>query len=412
MSDSLRPTVSLLSMLVHRASDVASDGDSGAQRQRLRAAPLKALRLGYVPWCVALQFAGGALLHTAAAVWVETTVVECDSLLGYRLAVEPRPRRHVDAAEWVAQPRTHLLRVANRSGDPGDPVYWQMLGAAVSPDCTTIATVSLDDTLRFWNADTGLLLSKFDVSGMDAMHSDNVNCVAFSPTGALFATRGTDAALRVCETRSGRLLAQFDSVRETSVTRVAFSPTGASVASTSSANPARIYDWAAGAERTLGDSDTWANDVAWLTGGRALVTGSHEGIVRLWDAATQRELLRCDLDSPVFSIDVSHDGRHLAAGCQNGTIRVLDAATFEVRHVLLEHSGAVCGVAFSPCSRLLLSGGDDRIVHIHDVATGALVREHAAAGHMMPIQSVLWFNNSSAFVTSSEDTVCVWKLVA
>lgn len=408
MSTTLRPAVSLLSMLVRRAND-----DNAAQQQRQRAALLKALRLGYVPWCVALQFAGGALLHTAAAVWVETAVVECDSLLGYRLAAEPRPRRRVDAAEWVAVPRTHLLRVANRSGDPGDPVYWQMLGAAVSPDCTTIATVSLDDTLRFWNADTGLLLSKFDVGGTEAtIYSDNVNCVAISPTGALFATRGTDAALRVCETTSGRRMAQFDSVRDTSVTRVAFSPTGASVASASSANPARIYDWATGAERTLGDSNTWANDVAWLAGGSALATGSHEGIVRLWDADTQRELLRRDLDSPIFSLAVAPDSRHLAAGCQDSKIRVLDAATFEVRHVLQEHSSAVCAVAFSPCSRLLLSGGDDRVVRIHDVATGALVRVHAAADHMMPIQSVMWFNNSSAFATVSEDTVCVWKLAA
>ena len=93
---SLRPTVSLLSMLVHRASD-AANGNS-RRRQRVDVVLLKLLRLGFVPWCLALQFAGGVLLHTAATIWVETAVVECDSLLGYRLAVEPRPRRHVDAA--------------------------------------------------------------------------------------------------------------------------------------------------------------------------------------------------------------------------------------------------------------------------------------------------------------------------
>ena len=64
---SLRPVVALLSMLVRRASDAASGSDGNSARQQLHAALPKVLRLGYVPWILALQFAGGALFHTAAA---------------------------------------------------------------------------------------------------------------------------------------------------------------------------------------------------------------------------------------------------------------------------------------------------------------------------------------------------------
>src|SRR5262249_15374532 len=62
---------------------------------------------------------------------------------------------------------------------------------AFSPDGTTLATISLDNTARLWNARTGRPIAT--LTG----HTGTVTAVAFSPDGTTLATASDDRTARL-----------------------------------------------------------------------------------------------------------------------------------------------------------------------------------------------------------------------
>lgn len=65
-----------------------------------------------------------------------------------------------------------------------------------SPDCRYVAAGSLDKVVRLWDAETGVLLQRFDG------HSDSVYSVSFSPDGKLLASGSLDKTLKLWDLSS------------------------------------------------------------------------------------------------------------------------------------------------------------------------------------------------------------------
>src|SRR5258706_6248357 len=62
---------------------------------------------------------------------------------------------------------------------------------AFSPDCGFIATVDIDNIVRFWNTETGEEIRRFEG------HSDNINSVTFSSDGKNLVTGSDDKTIRL-----------------------------------------------------------------------------------------------------------------------------------------------------------------------------------------------------------------------
>ena len=236
----------------------------------------------------------------------------------------------------------------------------------VSPDGTTLASGSWDDTVHLWDVTTGTLENTLKGG------------IIFSPDGTTFVGVNENDTLQV----GGMAFLQ----EHTGVVKsVAFSPAGATLASGYKNGDILLWDVASGTlKNTLKGHTDEVNIVVFSPDGATLasVSASSSGIdtvVGLWDVATGT--LKNTLEghtSTVWSIVFSPDGMTLASGSWDGTVRLWDVATGTLKNIL-EHTRGVRHAVFSPDGLTLASGSDDGGVHLWDVATGTL--KNTLKGH-------------------------------
>src|SRR5579859_6504101 len=68
-----------------------------------------------------------------------------------------------------------------------------------SPDGSHLASSSYDNTVRIWEAESGLLIHTLD------RHNDTVFCVAWAPNGRLLASGSRDNTVCIWEAKTGML---------------------------------------------------------------------------------------------------------------------------------------------------------------------------------------------------------------
>ncbi len=253
----------------------------------------------------------------------------------------------------------------------------EVTGVAWSPDGNTIASISKDKTIRFWDAQTGCKLACLsNTQG----HADGVLSLAFSPDGKILVTgsnletkrwwvphylsnrplrvaRGQyDLAIR--KKNRGKLAEaiailknikdnpfigkeatpllekiekELTQIRQDSaqryrdanqnigyagwLTHLALSPDGKKLA-TSKKNKACIWSVDVSwpsLEKVIEGHTENVNDVAWSPDGKTLVTGSDDKTVRLWDPATGSEVRKLDHQEAVRCVAWSPDGKTLVS---------------------------------------------------------------------------------------------------
>ncbi|MDX1614560.1 MAG: hypothetical protein R3300_09635, partial [Candidatus Promineifilaceae bacterium] len=112
--------------------------------------------------------------------------------------------------------------------------------------------------------------------------------------------------------------------------------------------------------------------LAYNADGTRLLTGSRDGTARVWDTESGEELLQL----PGHAVDIttaaySADGTFMVTADRDASLaKVWDATTGELRHTLSGHLNnpnvaypgepvAVLGVAISPDSTIIATGGED-----------------------------------------------------
>jgi len=124
--------------------------------------------------------------------------------------------------------------------------------------------------------------------GGDAMevqrrHEGPVNTVAFHPSGRMYASAGSDAAIRICDLATSP--AEQDLIgHEGAVRSVAFSPDGSLLASAGDDGVVRLWDPRTGKNvYTLEEHGMPVRCVAFSLDSGRLAAAGNDRIVRVWD---------------------------------------------------------------------------------------------------------------------------------
>lgn len=156
--------------------------------------------------------------------------------------------------------------------------------------------------------------------------------------------------------------------------------------------------------------------------GKFLATGSNR-IASIYNVQTGERMgsyvdlegVAQDTDQYVRSVAFSPDGKLLVTGSEDQIVRVWDVAEQKLRCRLTGHSQDIYSVEFMPNGTQVVSGSGDRTVCIWDVATGSLARtlaiDEVEAGRDGGITSVAVSPNGKYIVAGSLDrTIRVWEV--
>ncbi|WP_350152233.1 pentapeptide repeat-containing protein [Nitrosomonas sp.] len=277
-----------------------------------------------------------------------------------------------------------------------------VLHCAFSPDGQTIASASLDHSVKLWEARTGRLLASC------GGHTGSVSHCAFSPDGQTIASASDDRSVKLWEARTGRLLASCDG-HTGSVRHCAFSPDGQTIASASDDNSVKLWEARTGRLLASCDGHTgWVLHCAFSPDGQTIASASLDRSVKLWEAHTGRLLASCGGHTgSILHCAFSPDAQTIASASLDRSVKLWEARTGRLLASCDGHTGSVSHCAFSPDAQTIASASRDRSVKLWEARTGRLLA--SCDGHTSWVRHCAFSPDGQTIASASDDdSVKLW----
>jgi WD40 repeat protein len=286
---------------------------------------------------------------------------------------------------------------------------WAM-GASISPDGKTIASISIDETVKLWSVDGSLLKV---LPG----HTDAVYGVGFSPDGKTLATASADKTVRLWSV-DGPFLQNLDGEPGSAHLSVSFSPDGKKLASASWDKTERGWTvklWSTNRKllKTLTGHGDSIRTVSFSPDGNLIASGSWDRTVKIWSVDGKLRTNFTEHGKPVNGVGFSPDSKTVVSagyGEPNGEHWLLwwDIEGRVLKRILSGHTDQIYRISFSPDGKVFATASWDRTVKIWSLE-GELIQTFS--GHSNWLYGLSFSPDSKMIVTGSLDrTVKLWNI--
>ena len=222
-------------------------------------------------------------------------------------------------------------------------------------------------------------------------HTGWIHTVAFSPNGRLLASGSSDQTIKLWDAGTGAELRTLKG-HTYSVLSLAFNRDGRTLASGSGDNTVKLWDTYTGEIRfTLKGHGNQVNSVAFSPNGRILASGGSDGLIKFWNVSTGQELRTLINNRPS---QVTPEESNPRSDLLNEHLPSRDIPA------------GVNAIAFSPDGKLLVSGGDERMIRLWDVETGALLQ--TMKDHSYEVHTVTFSADGQTVVSGSFKELTLW----
>lgn len=275
-----------------------------------------------------------------------------------------------------------------------------------SPDGSTFASGSWDNTVKLWEAKTGKLIHTF------TGHSDSINVIAYSPDGKIIASASDDKTIKLWNVKTGGLEHTLTG-HSRSVKIMAYSPNGKTLSSASSSwsddHSVKLWNTETGdLKYTLTGHSDGINAIAYSPDGKTLASASDDKTVKLWNVTTgELKHALTGHSSSVENVAYSPDGIILASASRDNTIKLWNTTTGEEKVTLAGHSSSVNTIVYSPDGKSLASASDDKSIKLWNTETGKII--HSLVGHRNSANILVYSPTNNILDSIDDDRIKLWN---
>ena len=240
-------------------------------------------------------------------------------------------------------------------------------------------------------------------------HGHSVNSVTFSQDDQKIASGSIDQTIRTWEAVTGKC-AQTLKCHGGWVTSVIFSHDDQKIALASAENTIRIWDAIMGkcVQMVEGHGDT-IYSVILSRDGRQIASSSANNTFRIWETTTGRCTHTLEgYGGLAFAVIFSCNDKYIASGLVDKTIRIWETTTGKCTHILEGHGSSVDTVMFSCDDKYIASGSADNTIRIWETTTG----KHWAVFGVGIITEIVSFDTRGLFYTEFPNDKCHIKAQA
>jgi WD40 repeat protein len=276
-----------------------------------------------------------------------------------------------------------------------------------SPNGRQIASVSDDETLRVWDARSGVEIFRIETG------EEQTHC-SYSPGGQRILTASRNGTLTMFDGHNGMELNKIDG-HQGLVMACTFSPDGRRILSVgfwgcSDDGPRKLWDARTGEliSTVAGDIECPVLSCAFSPDGHRYVTAG-SGPLILWDTESGSEISRHGWFHKVEDCTFSPDGKRILAPSEGYKLKIWEADTWKELVEMTGHQREISACAFSPDGNQVVSAGHlEQIMRTWDAKTG---KEMAIMfGHSAYVNSCTFSPDGKHILSASDDnTLRVWN---